>query len=248
MKLSCSAIAWGQIKDVPQFKRILKSLKETGYEGVGIEYNLLPPYLMKHPERIKEMADEAGLAVPSMAINENTLYMAEATQKMGAESAWLCLFEKDGPSAAKVTKKLLKAFENRGLKIGVHPHVRSNIETEKQLDQLIKAVKPMKLDVCYDSAHQEALGMDQAAFIKKYHDKIVLAHLKDLKTRVSPAKLDYDRDFVDLGKGLVDFKVVVKALKGIDYRGWLMIEVDFPHKESVEESVKKNFDYLNRLL
>jgi sugar phosphate isomerase/epimerase len=248
LKLSCSAIAWGQIKDVPTFQRILHSVADSGYEGVGIEYNLLPPELMKSPELIKDMAKSAGVHVPSMAINENTAFQAEAAARMGAESGWLCLFEPDAAAAAKVTKMHLDEFGKRGLKVGLHPHVRSNVETNSQLDGLISACKPANLYVCFDSAHQEALRMDLPGFIQRYKDRLCLVHLKDLRVHKAPKDIDYDNDFVDLGEGLCDFPAIMGALKKARFDGWLMVEVDFAHKITVEESVRKNFDYLKALM
>jgi sugar phosphate isomerase/epimerase len=248
LKLSCSAIAWGQFKDVPGFKAAIKSVADSGYEGVGIEYNLLPGELMKKPELVMEIAGDAGLSVPSMAINENTPYMAEAAQRMGAESGWLCLFEKDSGTAAAVTKMHLTEFQKRGLKVGIHPHVKSNVETSQQLDGLIDACKPAVLDVCFDSAHQEALSMDLPAFISRYRERLALVHLKDLRVKKDPKDIDYDNDFVDLGEGLVNFPAVIGELKKVGYSGWVMVEVDFAHKITVEESVQKNFDYLKPLM
>ena len=223
-------------------------MKDSGYEGIGIEYNLLPAEMMKKPEMVKEISSAIGLDVPSMAINENTAYQAEAAQEMGAESAWLCLFEKDEVAAAEMTKMHLREFGKRGLKVGLHPHVKSNVETNAQLDALIAACSPATLDVCFDSAHQEALGMDLPGFIERYSDRLCLVHLKDLRVRKDPKDIDYDNDFVDLGEGLCDFPAIMRTLKKVGYPGWLMVEVDFAHKISVEESVKKNFDYLSSLM
>jgi inosose dehydratase len=180
-----------------------------------------------------------------MAINKTTTDMADVAAEMGAESGWLCLFEKDQKTAADVTKKLTRAFEQKGMKVAVHPHVRSNAENLKQLDNLLKV---SKADVCFDTAHLEALRIDLPKFIRKYRDNIVLAHIKDLRDHVDPAKIDYDRDFVDLGEGVVDFEAVMEAFKDTGYKGWLMVEVDFPHKDSMAESAKTNYKYLKKLL
>ncbi|MDA4121060.1 MAG: sugar phosphate isomerase/epimerase [Thaumarchaeota archaeon] len=247
MRLSCSAIAWGQIKDADGFKNAVGSVRDAGYEGVGIEYSLLPERLKRNPEEIKQLSADAGLEVPSMAINENTAYMAEAAKRMGAESGWLCLFEKDAAAAAEVTRMHAREFGKRGLKLGLHPHVKSNLETTGQLDHLISASRPSEVDVCFDSAHQEALSMDLPAFIEQYKDRLVLVHLKDLRVRKAPKDIDYDNDFVDLGAGLVDFPSVMKALKKVGYQGWLMIEVDFAHNLTVEESIQRNYDFLKPL-
>ena len=248
MKLSCSAIAWGKINDVPSFRRIADSVANAGYKGIGIEYNLLPEELMKKPEMVKDIARSAGLDVPSMAINDNTAYQAEAAHRMGAESGWLCLFAKDAADAAEVTRMHLREFGKRGLKVGLHPHVKSSVETTRQLDELIAACKPASLDVCFDSAHQLALSMDLPAFIERYKDRLCLVHLKDLKTKKALKDIDFDSDFVDLGEGLCDFPAIMKALKKVKYNGWLMTEVDFAHTTTVEESVKKNYDFLVPLM
>jgi sugar phosphate isomerase/epimerase len=248
LKLSCSAIAWGKINDVPSFRKISENVAEAGYEGIGIEYNLLPSELMEKPEMVKDIARSAGLDVPSMAINENTAYQAEAASRMGAESGWLCLFEKDAAGAVDVTRMHLTEFGKRGLKVGLHPHVKSNVETNGQLDELIAACKPATLDVCFDSAHQEALSMDLPAFIERYKNRLCLVHLKDLRVRKDPKDIDYDNDFVDLGEGLCNFPAIMTTLKKIHYPGWLMVEVDFAHTITVEESVRKNVEYLKPLM
>jgi len=245
MRLSCAALGWGNIGSPREFKEILQSIKDAGYEGVGVEYDVIPDVLKKNPKQVKKIAKEVGLEVVSMAINKTTTDMADVAADMGAESGWLCLFEKDQKSAADVTKKLTRAFEQKGMKVAVHPHVRSNAENLKQLDDLLKV---SKADVCFDTAHLEALRIDLPKFIRKYRDNIVLAHIKDLRDHVDPAKIDYDRDFVDLGEGVVDFKAVMKAFKDVGYKGWLMVEVDFPHKGSMAESAKTNYKYLKKLL
>ena len=248
MKRSCSAIAWGKINDVPTFRKIAESVAATGYTGIGIEYNLLPQELMQKPEMVLDISRSAGLEVPSMAINENTAYQAEAAKRMGAESGWLCLFEKDAAGAAEVTKMHLREFGNRGLKVGLHPHVKCNVESNRQLDDLVAACKPASLDVCFYSAHQEALRMDLPGFIERYKDRLCLVHLKDLRAHIEPKDIDYDNDFVDLGEGVCDFPASMGALKNIRYDGWLMTEVDYAHTTTVEESVKKNFEYLRPLM
>jgi sugar phosphate isomerase/epimerase len=245
MKIACAALGWGDIESPKQFGEILDSIKDAGYDGVGIEYAVMPEVLRNNPGQVKTLAKKAGLEVVSMALNKTTTDMADVAKNMGAESGWLCLFEKDDKTATEVTRKLTRAFGQKGMKVAVHPHVRSNAENLKQLDALLKV---SKAHICFDSAHLEALRIDLPKFIKKYKSRIVLVHIKDLRAHVDPAKIDYDKDFVDLGEGVVDFKAVMKALKDIKYKGWLMVEVDFPHKESMAESAKTNYKYLQKLL
>src|ERR1022692_3342810 len=116
MKISCAALGWGNIESVKQFSEILDSIKAAGYQGVGIEYAVMPEILRKNPGKVRTLAKKAGLEVVSMALNETTTDMADVAKKMGAESGWLCLFEKDDKAATKVTKRLTRAFGEKGMK------------------------------------------------------------------------------------------------------------------------------------
>jgi len=56
MRISCAALGWGDIGTEKQFSEILDSIKDAGYEGVGIEYAVMPEALKKNPGRVKTLA------------------------------------------------------------------------------------------------------------------------------------------------------------------------------------------------
>jgi len=244
---SCSTITWGELKREEEFRDALSSIRKLGYTDAGVEFAWLPPALRKDPARGGKLVKVAGLTVSAVAIDSSP-EMANVVPAFDSKVGWLCLFEKDPAGTAAVTKLHLREFGKRGLKVGVHPHIRSNVETNRQLDELIAACKPASLDVCFDSAHQQALKMDLPGFIERYKDRLCLVHLKDLRVMKDIKDIDFDDDFVDFGEGVCDFPAIMKALKKARYGGWLMVEVDFAHKITVEESVKKNFDYLKPLM
>ena len=58
--------------------------------------------------------------------------------------------------------------------------------------------------------------------IDKYHQRILFLHAKDVRAK-DDAK---GYQWVELGRGRVDFPAVFAALKRHQYRGWVIVELD----------------------
>jgi sugar phosphate isomerase/epimerase len=245
--LSCSTITWGQLKNEDDFKRALESVKRIGYRDAGIELPMAPKALRDDPERGGAIAKKVGLSVAAVAIDTSPS-MARAVKGFGSDLGWLCLLEKDIDIAIEKTKKLTAACTKAGVDVSLHPHVRSNLLTTEDIDKVMKACQPNKISVTVDTAHLTALDIDIPKYIAKYKGKISLVHFKDLRVKKPQLEVDYEKDFVDLGDGVVDFKAAMKALRGAGYNGAIMIEVDNPQEETVDRSAKKNYDVLVSLV
>ncbi len=245
--LSCSTITWGDLKDEADFDRALITIKKTGYQDVGVEYFQAPPALKKDPSKGAELIKKHGLSSSAVSIDTSP-EMGRIIKGFGARLGWLCLFEKDSEVATEKTKRLVAACAKLGVEVALHPHVRSNIETTEQIDKIIKACEPNRTTVCFDTAHLTALGIDLEKFVDRYASRISLVHLKDLRKMRPIKKIDYNKDFVDLGDGIVDITGAMNALRKMNYRGAVMVEVDSPQKGTVEASVRKNFEVLTSLV
>ena len=100
-------------------------------------------------------------------------------------------------------------------------------------------------------------GIDPAALIRRYADRIGGIHLKDcFPDHLDPAArrgLGYDevaatkRLWAEPGLGVVDFDAVLAALPA-DYDGDFMIEVDEPSVDSRRLSHQMSFDWARRAL
>jgi Xylose isomerase-like TIM barrel len=247
MILSCSTITYGGLASVPDFEKVIASVKSVGYPDVGIEYPMLPEKLKKVPGLGGETARKAGLTVSAVAI-DTSLAMADVVRGFGSKVGWLCLFEKDIDLAIEKTKALTAVCTRAGVDVSLHPHIRSNITNTEELDRVIMACEPNRTSVTVDTAHLTGLDVDIPEFINRYKRTISLVHLKDLRARKPQDKIDYSTDFVDLGEGVADLKGTIKALLAVGYSGPVMVEVDFPQESSVEASVKKNYVFLASLL
>lgn len=252
MKLACSNLIFGRLPTEESFLRCLSIISAAGYAGTQIEYDKLPVSLRRHPEKVKRAASDSGLELVAVAVTldpKSVRFTSEVESTVGT----LCLFERDSKKALAGTIRLARQASKLGVNVALHPHVKSNIQSLSDIDRFFEACKTNPSDrnfpsLVFDTAHFTSLGIDMANYAKRYRDRISIAHLKDLRELGPPDRLDYERDFLDIGDGIVDFKSALSVLSSIGYDGWLVVEIDHPHGGGVEGSVRKNYERISNLL
>ena len=119
-----------------------------------------------------------------------------------------------------------------GLRPVVHPHVGGYLEFADEVERLLDDTD---VDMCVDSGHFAYAGIDPAAAISRYSDRIGHVHLKDVRpqvlARVARDGLDFWTAieagvFCPLGEGVVDLAAVLAALDAAAYDGYATIEQD----------------------
>ena len=164
--------------------------------------------------------------------------------------------------------RLALAIENCGiicqvlLSEGVRPlhhsHVGGVFETEEEISALLDDLGPDVIGFGPDTGHLRWAGIDPAAFIKRYADRIGGIHIKDcfgdyLDGSSKAEGMSYlelqgtKRLWAEPGRGVVDFDAVVASLPS-DYDGDFMIEIDEPSGDSRFESHKISFAWAQRSL
>ncbi|GMA18743.1 sugar phosphate isomerase/epimerase [Arsenicicoccus piscis] len=154
---------------------------------------------------------------------------------------------------ATVCKILLGA----GLYPTMHPHVGSLVETERELRHVLDELEPAALGFGPDTGHMRWAGMDPAALIRDYADRVRGIHIKDVFADHLPAQADSSmgyheigatkRLWVEPGHGVVDFDAVMAAMPA-GYAGDYMIEVDVPSVPTRLESHQISYDWAQRAL
>lgn len=120
----------------------------------------------------------------------------------------------------------------QGMPIAYHHHMAAAIETEAELDLLMKH---SSVPLLFDAGHMAFAGGDVMRVIENHHARISHVHTKDIRRPVIAA-LDRSRDsFLDAvirgaftvpGDGSLDFEAIVKALAAKGYEGWFVIEAE----------------------
>ena len=123
---------------------------------------------------------------------------------------------------------------DEGMPIAYHHHMAAPIETEGDLDLLIRQ-SGEALRLLYDPGHMAFAGGDVLRVIDKHAARISHFHAKDVRADVI-ASIDRAREsFLDAvlkgaftvpGDGSLDFGAIVQRMADNGYEGWFVIEAE----------------------
>jgi sugar phosphate isomerase/epimerase len=240
LKIGCSVITWRKFDTVDALKAALKVLADTGYEGVELGVDFLPNGARSV---VLEYVKQVGLSVSDVTglLSKETVDLAV---EMGCKRFCTVSFAKALDELVGVAGEVGGYASARGVEVAVHPHLGTIVENGEQIDAFFSRRIPDSVKICFDPVHLLAGGVDPVGFLRKYRDKIILVHLKDLRAKIPPAQIDYQRDFVNMGDGIIDLPAVFNELRQIGYDGWCIVEVDFPQKGTPAQCVAANREYL----
>jgi inosose dehydratase len=148
------------------------------------------------------------------------------------------------------------AKESYNLEVVFHPHAQSHIETEAQIERLLKDTD---INLCLDTGHHAYCDGDPVAFMKRYHERIPYLHIKSCDMEVKKMMQENNWSFAEAVKrdvmcepelGVVDMKVFFNVLADIQYKGWLVVEQDmYPAPfDKPFPIAKRTKEYLDSLL
>jgi inosose dehydratase len=96
----------------------------------------------------------------------------------------------------------------------------------KDVFDRIKNMDP-KMGLCLDIGHATRAGADPAKAVTDYKSRMFDLHIKDV------SKAEKDGKAIELGRGVIDFSALVKALHKINYQGKCSIEFEKDMKDSL---------------
>jgi inosose dehydratase len=147
--------------------------------------------------------------------------------------------------------------DETGLRTVFHPHCGGYVETEGEIDELMRRTEPTLLGLCLDTGHISYAGGDALRVLTQHAPRVWHVHFKDCDEAVASharaSELGYlaavrNQLFCELGRGGVDFANVVATLQRLGYDGWIVVEQDvFPGQGTPEESARRSRDFLRRL-
>ena len=125
-----------------------------------------------------------------------------------------------------------------GMPIAYHHHMAAVVETEAELDLLMKH---SSVPLLFDAGHMAFAGGDNFRVIENHHARISHVHTKDIRRSVVDGLDRSSESFLDAvikgaftvpGDGSLDFEAIVKALAAKGYEGWFVIEAEQDPKEN----------------
>jgi inosose dehydratase len=115
-----------------------------------------------------------------------------------------------------------------------HHHMGTVVETEREID-LLMARTGDAVGLLFDTGHLHFAGGDVLATARRHGRRINHVHCKDIRADVlgrlkaenwSFLKGVVEGVFTVPGDGAIDFGAVAKALAGIGYSGWVVVEAE----------------------
>ena len=135
-----------------------------------------------------------------------------------------------------------EAAGEMGFQAGLHNHLGEMVETPEEVDRCMALTDPKLFHFAPDTAHLHLGGSDVVKMYEKYKSRLSFMDYKDARWTTPAADLTlpngkiYARDsreakffesIYDLGDGEIDFPACHRILKGIGYKGWICVDLDY---------------------
>ena len=93
--------------------------------------------------------------------------------------------------------RLGEATLKEGIKLALHPHAGTYVETRPELDTIMARTDPVLVGLCVDTGHLAYGGADPVAAFDDYAERIWHVHLKDVDRDLMQQLLAGSMDFVE---------------------------------------------------
>ena len=257
MKIGYAAITWGGNDELA-----IREIAEAGFKGIQLRATAFQTFGSR-PAALKELLATHGLAFPVMSSGNLTyapedrgaqmaLHLKHAEFVRDAGGQFLQVID-EKPKGRPVGRNdyrelagMLRRLGERTAQIGVplvyHHHMNSTGEAPDAIEAILQDIPGTAVGLLFDIAHYQQGGGDPVAFIRRYGKAIKVVHLKDVR----PIDASPGYQWVELGRGRVDVKGCVAALKVAGFTGWAIVELDrvVDPGASPKASAATNRDYV----
>ena len=186
------------------------------------EWNALQAHL--------ELLEAMGCSVFIFAETSNAIHGNRAQPLAGTPRLPRARWPQFGERMSAVAEKI----RARGLRFAYHHHLGTVVERGEDLRHFLENTSPA-VGLTLDTGHAALAGIDPVRVIREHPERIAHVHCKDVRGKVFKRVESAGSSFLDgvlegmftaPGDGDLDYAVVMKALAGIDYSGWIIVEAE----------------------
>jgi inosose dehydratase len=179
----------------------IKVAARYGFHGIEPWWNELQNYLTKPPQVFKDVLDQSGISISSVASGGeyfNTAKLGPTLESHAANAKFASFFgckalkanlnARQGPQDltsenAKILANNLNEVGKRtlehGVKFAVHPHAWTMVERKSEIEMLLEMTDPKLVFLTLDTCHASVGGTDPAKFLRDHYARIAHMHFKD---------------------------------------------------------------------
>lgn len=239
-KIGYAAITWGG-RDL----EAIEDISSLGFRGIQLRSNILPSFGIR-PAALRELLASKRLTFAALSSGSVSIDPAARQRSidehvsnarfLAAAGGLVLQLTDERPSGQAVTPDdcarlgdVLTDVGRRtaelGIPVGYHPHMGTIGERPENADRVLAAADPRYVKLLLDVAHYSQGGGDPVAAVRRYRERLLLVHIKDVESPVpSDPKSSYR--FVELGRGRVNISGVFAALGEVGFDGWAVVELD----------------------
>lgn len=235
-----AAITWGG-----NDRQAIEDISSLGFHGIQLRSNCIQEFgspaelldlLAKHGLKMVALSSGNLRIDPAVESEEIARHLANAKFLRDARGLYLQVID-ERPKGRAVTpedykrlgqllSELGKRTADFGISLGYHNHMGSMGERPEEIDQIMHAVDPRYAKLELDVAHYFQGGGDPVAAIRKYHDRLLFLHIKDMEKLSGKVDAQPSYRFVELGQGQVDIPAIFSTLHDVQFHGWAIVELD----------------------
>jgi inosose dehydratase len=230
-----------------QDRQAIEDVAAVGFKGIQLRTSALPEFGDK-PAALKELLAKHRLTMvafssgnvriePELEAEDIATHLKHArfVRDVGGKFLQLtdtrpkrALVADDYRRLGQLMTDIGKRTADIGIPVAYHNHMNSIGERPEEVDRVLDATDPRYVKVLLDIAHYQQGGGDPVRAVRKFSDRILFLHIKDVQSPLPGNTGDPMRSyrFVELGRGTVDVKGVFAALDEVKFQGWAIVELD----------------------
>jgi inosose dehydratase len=230
-----------------QDRQAIEDVSAVGFKGIQLRTSALPEFGDK-PAALKELLAKHRLTMVAFSsgnvridlqfeAEDIATHMKHARFVRDVGGLFLQLTDTrpkreltaaDYQRLGRLMTEIGKRTADIGIPVAYHNHMNNIGERPEEVDRVLDATDPRYVKVLLDIAHYQQGGGDPMRAVRKFSDRILFLHIKDVQSPLPGNTGDPMRSyrFVELGRGKVDIKSVFTALNEVKFRGWAIVELD----------------------
>ncbi|HJU41977.1 MAG TPA: sugar phosphate isomerase/epimerase [Vicinamibacterales bacterium] len=230
-----------------QDRQAIDEVSAVGFKGIQLRTSALPEF-GDTPGALKELLKSRGLTMvafssgnvridPQFEAEDIDVHMKHARFVRDVGGLYLqltdtrpkrALVAADYQRLGRLLTEIGKRTADIGIPVAYHNHMNNIGERPEEVDRVLDATDPRYVKVLLDIAHYQQGGGDPVRAVRRYADRILFLHIKDVQSPLPGNTGDPMRSyrFVEIGRGKVDVKGVFAALAEVRFKGWAIVELD----------------------
>ena len=229
---------------------VLASFHGAGYRRVELNQDFFKPELR---ERTLALLAKYNL-VPETIYAGTTMHEAAAAEKSVKEVVELARLLKPhgtrvivtNPSPkpgqarktdeeldtqAKYVDQLGAELHQQGMKLALHHHTPELVDNAREWRHLLQHTNPSRVYCCVDVHWAYRGGQEVMTFLRETGHRLVELHLRNSKQGVW---------MEDFGPGDIDYQKVADYLRGIGFKGYLVVELAYEKETQITRSLDED--------